>query len=188
MTPISFLRGRNQPLLWREIPVRHGTVSQISSDEHIDAADNVPHHTIPDNYDLLEPAQNVADLLGREPTHVAAPGHVRRVVADAPAPGHGLEHVLACLAERRKGQVEVQAADVAGLAVFVVCEGVDAVGDAVVCIFGRLKGDVGDYCLVGEDFRGEEIGGSLALGRWVSVPLDFSLELGKGEIDAVVLP
>ena len=42
------------PLLRRKVPVCHCSIAQVSSYEHIDTADNVPHHTVANDYDLLE--------------------------------------------------------------------------------------------------------------------------------------
>lgn len=84
-------------------------------------------------------------------------------MSDTATPRHCPEHILSGLAERGKGQVEVQTADVACLAVFVVCKGVDAVGETVACLFRGLEGDVRDYGLVGKDFRRKYIGWPLTL-------------------------
>jgi len=42
------------PLFWRKVPVCHCPIAQVSSDEHIDTAYNVPHHAVANNDDLLE--------------------------------------------------------------------------------------------------------------------------------------
>lgn len=104
----------------------------------------MPHHAIPHNNHLLEPTQDLADLLGREPTHVASPGHVRGVEADATAPGHCLYQGFAVRAERGEGGVEIEGGDIAGVAVLVVGEGVCYVGIAVWEGLGGLEGGVGE--------------------------------------------
>lgn len=86
-----FKQNSDAPLLRRKIPIRHSPIPQIPAYQHVDAADHMPHHAIPHNYHLLEPTQDLADLLSREPAHVASPGHVGSVEADAAAPGHCLE-------------------------------------------------------------------------------------------------
>ena len=58
----------------------------------------MPHHAIANNDNLAEAAQNVADLFSRKPPHVTASGHIRRIVSNAAAPGHRIQHILAGLA------------------------------------------------------------------------------------------
>ena len=132
------------PLLRRKIPIRHSPIPQIPPNQNVDAADHMPHHAIPRNNHLLEPAQDLADLLGREPTHIASPGHVRGVEADTATSGHCLDQGPAVGAERGEGGVEIEGGDVASVAVFVVGEGVCCVGIAIREGLGGLEGGVGE--------------------------------------------
>lgn len=52
----------------------------------------MPHHAIPNNDDLLEPAKDLTDLFGREPTHVTASRHVRSIIADTATGRHCRDH------------------------------------------------------------------------------------------------
>ena len=71
------------PLFWREVPVSHGPVAQILPDQHIQTTDNMSHHAVSQDDDFLEAGQNFANLFRGKPSHVAFPGHVWSVVANA---------------------------------------------------------------------------------------------------------
>jgi len=73
------------PLFRREVPIRYGSISQVLAYQYADAPDDVPHHTISNDDDFLESAQDLTDLFRREPPHITAPGHVRSIMSDAPS-------------------------------------------------------------------------------------------------------
>lgn len=99
LASVMRLRGEEvkAPFVRTEIPIRHGAIAQILAHVYIQTPDDVPHHTVTHDNHLTEPTQDIANLFGGEPAHIAASRHVRRVVTDATAPGHGVEHVLARL-------------------------------------------------------------------------------------------
>lgn len=80
------------PLLRREIPVSHGTVTQVLPQQHVNAANDMPHHTISNDDDLLKTAQDFTNFFGGEPTHVTASRHVRSIITDTAARRHGRDH------------------------------------------------------------------------------------------------
>lgn len=90
-------------------------------------------------------------------------------MADAPAPGHGIEHVLSRLAQRAEGEMEVERRDVAGVAVLVVFEGIGAVGETIINIFRRLEGNVRDLGLVVAGIVRDQPRGTPSLGKTVSM-------------------
>ena len=131
------------PLLRGEIPICDGTITQIFPHEDVQTSDQMPHHTVPDDDDLLETAEDVAHLFGGEPTHVAATRHIRSIHSDTAARRHGREHGLAVVAERRERRVEVRGRDVARATVLVAGEGVLRVWETIVNCFSGLKGGTG---------------------------------------------
>lgn len=90
---------RYSPLLWREIPVRDSTIAQVLPDQYVDAANNMPHHAISNNYDFLKPVQDLADLFRSKPTHVTTSRHVWSIVADTTTRRHCRDHGLAIRAQ-----------------------------------------------------------------------------------------
>ena len=80
------------PFLWRKVPVCNSAVAQILPSQHIDASDHMPHHTVSNDNHFLEAAKNFADLLGREPAHIAASRHIWSIVADSATRRHCCEH------------------------------------------------------------------------------------------------
>lgn len=58
----------------------------------------MPHHAVTKDNDFVKSTQDLTDLLGRKPAHVAASRHVGSVIADAAARGHGCDHGIAILA------------------------------------------------------------------------------------------
>ena len=112
------------------------------------------HHTIAYYDDLFETAQDLTDLFGRKPAHVAASRQVGRVIADTTTRGHCRKHRLTIMAERGEWRVEIQRGDVAGIAILVVSKSVDRVRHTVSKHLGRLEGGIWKNSrIVWEDLR-----------------------------------
>lgn len=107
------------PLFRREVPIRDSSVSQVLAYQHVDTSNDVSHHTISDDNDLPEPAQDFTDLFRREPPHIAAPGHVRSIMSDAPSGRQSRKQRFAVRAERSEWRVEIERRDVTRVAVLV---------------------------------------------------------------------
>jgi len=125
----------------------------------------VAHHAVADDDDLVEATEDLTDFLCGEPAHVAAARHVGGVVADAAAPGHGVEHVLARLAQGREGEMQIETADVARVAVLVGGKGIHAVGGAIVDELWGSKGNVRDLCGVVASIGTDQVGWFVVLAR-----------------------
>jgi len=78
------------PLFRRKVPIRHRSITQVPSDQNIDTANDMPHHTVANDNDLLKPRQDIANLFRGEPSEVATSGHVWCIMANATTPRHGL--------------------------------------------------------------------------------------------------
>ena len=129
----------NAPLLRTEVPVSDSTISQVFAKQDVDAADDVSHHAIPQYDHLAESGEDLANLLGGEPTHVAPSRHVWSIVAYSAAARHGIEQLLPSLTQGRKRRVEVEGRDVASVAIFVRGEAIETVGGSIVDILWRLE-------------------------------------------------
>lgn len=110
---------QNSQLLVVEIPVGHRAIAQILAEEDVQRPHDMSHHAVPDHNDLFEAREDLADLLGREPPHVAVQRDERAVESDPAAAGKRAQEVVSVLASRRKGRVEIERGD---LAVGVVAE------------------------------------------------------------------
>jgi len=78
------------PFFWREVPIRHCSITQVPPDQHVDTADNMPHHAVTYDNDLLKPRQDVANLFRSKPPKVAASRHVWCIMTDTTTPRHSL--------------------------------------------------------------------------------------------------
>ena len=94
-------------LLVVEVPPCHSTIAYILPQQNIQRPDDVSHHTVPYHNDFFESAEDLTDLLSREPAHIAAAWNERRVEADAATARVCIEKGISCWAQRREGHMKV---------------------------------------------------------------------------------
>lgn len=114
----------------------------------------MPHHTIPHDDNLLEPTQDLTDLLRREPAHITAPGHVRRIMSDATSRRQRRQQRFAVRTERGEWGVEIERRDVTRVAVLVADERVRHIRKTMSERLRWLESHVGEEgCIVRDGCR-----------------------------------
>ncbi len=153
---------RHLPLFRREVPVRDSSVTQVLAHQDVNASYDVPHHTVSHDDNLLEPNQDLTDLLRREPAHITAPRHVRCIMSNATSRRQRRKQRSAVRTERTEWGVEIERRDVTRVAVLVADECVRHIRKTVSERLRWLESHVGEEaCIVRDGCR--EVGRTVML-------------------------
>jgi len=88
-----------------EVPIHDSAVAQVLPQQDVQGSHHMSHHAVSDYDDLIEAAEDLANLFCREPAHVAAAGREWRSEADTSTARDCVKHVGTSCAQWRKGRV-----------------------------------------------------------------------------------